>query len=120
MKCELTGFLGVLILVSWWLVSGNTVRAAEAARPNVVIFLADDAGVAVVLIGRPAEVPAVDTRPVCHIAVIVDDVGASRTELEARAPVGAELRLPPHGAPSPRFWRQPLIAFITASPRCIR
>ena len=44
MKCELTGFLGVLILVSWWLVSGNTVRAAEAARPNVVIFLADDAG----------------------------------------------------------------------------
>ncbi|MEW4570847.1 VOC family protein [Tautonia sp. JC769] len=47
-------------------------------------FLADDAGVAVELIGRPAGVPAVDTRHVCHIAFIVDDVAASRADLEAR------------------------------------
>lgn len=47
-------------------------------------FLADDAGVAVELIGRPAEVSAVDTRWVCHIAFIVDDIAASRAALEAR------------------------------------
>ncbi|WP_169975045.1 VOC family protein [Tautonia rosea] len=55
---------------------------SKASPPGY--FLADDAGMAVELIGRLAEIPAVDTRHVCHIAFIVDDVAASRADLEAR------------------------------------
>jgi arylsulfatase A-like enzyme len=44
MKKASIGHFGLMMLVSWCVVPGNAVRAAEAARPNVVIFLADDAG----------------------------------------------------------------------------
>ena len=47
-------------------------------------FLADEAGVAIELIGRPATVGPVDTRYVCHVAFLVDDVAATRKALEAR------------------------------------
>ena len=47
-------------------------------------FLADDAGMAVELIGRPDGMTPVDTRHVCHIAFFVDDVAAARLDLEGR------------------------------------
>jgi glyoxylase I family protein len=50
-------------------------------------FLADDSGMAIELIGRPEDVPPVNTRHVVHIAFIVEDVSAARSELEARGVV---------------------------------
>jgi glyoxylase I family protein len=47
-------------------------------------FLADDAGMALEIIGRPAGEPAVNQRSVCHIAFSVDDVAATRAALERR------------------------------------
>ena len=47
-------------------------------------FLADDAGLAVELIGRPSGMATVDTRHVCHIAFLVDDVNTARRDLERR------------------------------------
>ncbi|HEY2158200.1 MAG TPA: VOC family protein [Isosphaeraceae bacterium] len=45
-------------------------------------FLVDDAGVALEIIGRHAEVEACDTRYVCHVAFTVDDVADTRHRLE--------------------------------------
>jgi len=45
-------------------------------------FLADDAGVALEIIGRPPGVEAVDQRYSSHIAFTVEDVAASRSNLE--------------------------------------
>jgi glyoxylase I family protein len=45
-------------------------------------FLADDHGAVLELIARPAEVPAVNTRYVCHLAFLVDDVAEARARLE--------------------------------------
>ena len=47
-------------------------------------FLADEQGMAIEIIGRPAEQQAVNQRWVCHLAFWVDDVAASRRELERR------------------------------------
>jgi glyoxylase I family protein len=47
-------------------------------------FLADDAGVALELIGRPAGIEPVDQRYSSHVAFVVEDVNASRMELERR------------------------------------
>jgi len=47
-------------------------------------FLADDAGTALEIIGRPAGEPAVNQRWVCHVAFWVDDFAASRAALERR------------------------------------
>jgi glyoxylase I family protein len=47
-------------------------------------FLADDAGMALEIIGRPEGEPAVNQRWVCHIAFSVDDVAATRAALERR------------------------------------
>ncbi|HMB03711.1 MAG TPA: VOC family protein [Isosphaeraceae bacterium] len=47
-------------------------------------FLADGAGMALEIIGRPRGEPAVNQRWVCHVAFRVDDVSASRATLEAR------------------------------------
>jgi glyoxylase I family protein len=45
-------------------------------------FLVDDAGMALEIIGRHAEVEACDTRYVCHVAFTVDDVADARHRLE--------------------------------------
>jgi glyoxylase I family protein len=45
-------------------------------------FLADDQGVAIEVLGRPAGSPEVNQRWVCHLAFWVDDFAAKRAELE--------------------------------------
>ena len=50
-------------------------------------FLADDAGVALEIIGRPEGEPGVNQRWVCHIALAVDDFAATRAALEQRGMV---------------------------------
>jgi glyoxylase I family protein len=45
-------------------------------------FLADEAGMAIEVLGRPAASPGVNQRWVCHLAFRVDDVPAKRAELE--------------------------------------
>src|SRR5437016_10694674 len=45
-------------------------------------FLADDQGMAIEILGRPAGSPAVNQRWVCHLALWVDDMAAKRLELE--------------------------------------
>jgi glyoxylase I family protein len=45
-------------------------------------FLADDGGMAIEVLGRPAVSPEVNQRWVCHIAFRVEDVLAKKTELE--------------------------------------
>ena len=48
-------------------------------------FLAGDGGgMALEIIGRPAGAANVDQRYVCHVAILVDDVAATRADLEAR------------------------------------
>jgi glyoxylase I family protein len=47
-------------------------------------FLADDAGMALEIIGRPEGEPAVNQRWVCHIALAVEDVATTRAALERR------------------------------------
>ncbi len=46
-------------------------------------FLADDSGMALEVIGRPADVTAGDTRYMCHVAFIVESVEAERKRLES-------------------------------------
>ena len=55
--------------------------AAESRRGY---FLADDAGMALEIIGRPEGEPGVNQRWVCHIALAVDDFSATRAALERR------------------------------------
>jgi glyoxylase I family protein len=45
-------------------------------------FLADDQGMAIEILGRPAGSAGVNQRWVCHLAIWVDDVPAKRAELE--------------------------------------
>ena len=47
-------------------------------------FLAGDAGSALEIIGRPADLPAVDPRHVAHVAFWVDDYAAARADLQRR------------------------------------
>lgn len=70
-------------------------------------FLADDTGVAVELIGRPDDVPPVDTRHVVHIAFIVDDVAASQAALEARGIVFEEDSAVDNASMTTRFFLDP-------------
>jgi glyoxylase I family protein len=62
---------------------GMTVALASGGDPPGY-FLADDQGMALEIIGRPATEPAVNQRWVCHVAFWVDDVAAKRLELEHR------------------------------------
>lgn len=55
---------------------------AEGDPPGY--FLADDAGFALELIGRPAGQAGVNQRYVCHVCFLVADVAATRRDLEAR------------------------------------
>ncbi len=50
-------------------------------------FLADDHGMALEIIGRPQGENAVNQRWVCHVAFVVDDLAAKRSELEQRGMV---------------------------------
>ncbi len=45
-------------------------------------FLADDRGMAIEVLGRPAGSPEVNQRWVCHLAFWVDDVLATKARLE--------------------------------------
>ena len=47
-------------------------------------FLADAAGMALEIIGRPAGEPAARQRYVCHVAFHVDDFDGARADLERR------------------------------------
>ena len=48
-------------------------------------FLAGEpGGMALEIIGRPAGTSNADQRYVCHVAILVDDVAATRSALEAR------------------------------------
>ncbi len=48
-------------------------------------FLAgEDGGMALEIIGRPADTTNADQRYVCHLAILVDDVAAMRARLEGR------------------------------------
>ena len=60
---------------------GMTV-ALESGGDPPGYFLADDQGMALEIIGRPATETAVNQRWVCHVAFWVDDVAAKRLELE--------------------------------------
>jgi glyoxylase I family protein len=62
---------------------GMTV-ALESGGDPPGYFLADDQGMALEIIGRPATETAVNQRWVCHVAFWVDDVAAKRVELENR------------------------------------
>jgi glyoxylase I family protein len=50
-------------------------------------FLADNAGMALEIIGRPEGEPVANQRWVCHIALAVDDFAATRAALERRGVV---------------------------------
>ncbi|QDV33153.1 VOC family protein [Tautonia plasticadhaerens] len=78
---------------------------SKASPPGY--FLADDAGVAVELIGRPEGVPGADTRWICHIAFIVEDVAAARTDLEARGVVFEQETAVDNEAMTTAFFRDP-------------
>lgn len=46
-------------------------------------FLADEGGVALEIIGRPAGAEVVNQRHVCHLAILVEDVPAMKAKVEA-------------------------------------
>lgn len=58
--------------------------ALESGGDPPGYFLADDQGVALEIIGRPAGEPGVNQRWVCHVAFWVDDLDAARAGLESR------------------------------------
>jgi glyoxylase I family protein len=58
--------------------------ALESGGDPPGFFLADDQGMALEIIGRPATAAAVNQRWVCHLAFWVDDVAAKRLALEHR------------------------------------
>jgi glyoxylase I family protein len=54
----------------------------ESGGDPPAYFLADDRGMALEVLGRPAGSPEVNTRWVCHLAFLVDDLPTKRAELE--------------------------------------
>jgi glyoxylase I family protein len=58
----------------------RVVRESGGDPPG--FFLADDQGMALEIIGRPAGEANVNQRWVCHVAFWVDDVAGKRAELE--------------------------------------
>jgi glyoxylase I family protein len=54
----------------------------ESGGDSPAYFLADDHGMALEVLGRPAGSPEVNQRWICHLAFVVDDVRAKRAELE--------------------------------------
>src|SRR5215475_14237728 len=54
----------------------------ESGGDPPAYFLADDGGMALEVLGRPAGSPEVNQRWVCHLAILVDDVPAKKADLE--------------------------------------
>ena len=63
-------------------VFGMTVVLDNSAASPPGYFLADDQGMALEVIGRPAGESNVNQRWVCHVAFLVDNVAGKRAELE--------------------------------------
>src|SRR5262245_40126457 len=63
---------------------GLRVLLDNSRAPIRGYFLGDDRGVALEVIERPPDVPAVSTRHVCHAAFLVDDYAEAKRALEAR------------------------------------
>ena len=63
---------------------GLRVIVDNSRAPIRGYFLADDGGSVLEIIARPAEVPAADTRYVCHTAFLVEDYAAARAALQGR------------------------------------
>jgi glyoxylase I family protein len=61
---------------------GLRLAADNSAASPPGYFLVDDAGTALEIIGRPADVEAADTRYMCHVAFAVDDVAEARHRLQ--------------------------------------
>ncbi|QEH37880.1 Glyoxalase-like domain protein [Aquisphaera giovannonii] len=75
---------------------GMTVALESGGSPSG-FFLADEDGVALEIIGLPAGSAVANTRWVCHVAFLVDDVAARRKELEGQGLVfetGTEVDTP--------------------------
>lgn len=70
-------------------------------------FLADDDGMAIEVLGRPAGSPEVNQRWVCHLAFQVDDVPAKRAELEGRGCVFESETAVDHHDMKTAFFRDP-------------
>ena len=58
---------------------------SQATPPGY--FLADEAGMAIEIIGRPPGAEGVNQRFVCHLAMLVEDVAAERSRLEGSGSV---------------------------------
>jgi glyoxylase I family protein len=54
----------------------------ESASQPPAYFLADDHGMAIEILGRPAGTSGISQRWICHLAFWVDDVAVKRAELE--------------------------------------
>jgi glyoxylase I family protein len=54
----------------------------ESASQPPAYFLADDHGMAIEILGRPAGTSGISQRWICHLAFWVDDVAVTRAELE--------------------------------------
>jgi glyoxylase I family protein len=54
----------------------------ESASQPPAYFLADDHGMAIEILGRPAGMAAISQRWICHLAFWVDDVAVKKAELE--------------------------------------
>ncbi len=52
--------------------------------PPGYFLVGDEGGMALEIIGRPAGTTNANQRFVCHVAILVDDVAATRRDLEAR------------------------------------
>ena len=63
---------------------GLRVLLDNSKAPVAGFFLGDDHGVALEVIQRPPDRPALDTRYVCHAAFRVDDYDAAKQALQAR------------------------------------
>jgi glyoxylase I family protein len=70
-------------------------------------FLADDQGVALEIIGRPAGQSNVNQRWVCHVAFWVDDVPATQAELERQGLVFETETAVDNDAVKTAFFRDP-------------
>jgi catechol 2,3-dioxygenase-like lactoylglutathione lyase family enzyme len=70
-------------------------------------FLADEADMALEIIGRPAETSPVNPRYVCHVCFVVEDVDQRRAELEAVGMVFEEDTVVANGSMTTAFFRDP-------------
>jgi glyoxylase I family protein len=79
----------------------------ESGGDPPVFFLADDQGVALEIIGRPEGQSNVNQRWVCHVAFWVDDVPATRAELDRQGIVFETETAVDNDAIKTAFFRDP-------------